>query len=99
MSLSLAELEEVLRERRREAPPGSYSATLLSDPERVSRKLLEESFELGVELMRPEVDRERVASEAADVLFHTLAGLVGAGVPLDAVLEELAERRGRPRPE
>ena len=45
--------------------------------------------------MRPAVDPDRVASEAADVVFHLLVGLVGAGVPLDAVLAELEARRRR----
>ncbi len=40
-----------------------------------------------------DVDAQRVASEAADLVFHLLAGLVGAGVELDAVLSELESRR------
>lgn len=92
--MDLSELEEVLWARRAHAPAGSYSATLLADPEKAARKLVEEAFELGLELTRPEPDHDRVASEAADVLFHTLAGLAGAGVSLDAVLDELAARRG-----
>lgn len=91
----MAELEEVLRSRKAEAPEGSYSATLLADPERATRKIVEEAYELCVELLRPVPDPERAASEAADVLFHVLAGLVGAGVGLDAVMEELDRRRGR----
>lgn len=90
----LAQLEGVLRQRRDAAPAESYSARLLADPEAVQRKIMEEAFELCLELGRgPTVDRERTASEAADVVFHVLAGLVGAGVPWEAVLEELAARR------
>jgi phosphoribosyl-ATP pyrophosphohydrolase len=90
----LAQLEEVLRERRDgPAPEGSYAVTLVRDPERAARKIMEESFELCLELGRPVVDARRAAEEAADVLFSLLAGLVGAGVELDAVLEELAKRR------
>jgi len=90
----LAELEAVLRERRDgSAPEGSYSVTLVRDPERAARKIMEEAFELCLELGRPAVDVRRVVEEAADVLFAVLAGLVGAGVELDAVLAELARRR------
>ena len=92
--MELSELEEVLRARREAAPAGSYSATLLADPEKAARQIVAEAFEFGLELTRPEPDADRVASEAADVVFHTLAGLVGAGVPLQAVLDELAGRRG-----
>lgn len=89
----LVELEGVLRDRLEDAPPGSYSATLLVDPERAARKIMEESFELCLELGRSPVDAGRVASEAADVFFHVLAGVVGAGVRLDAVIAELEARR------
>lgn len=89
----LAELEDVLCQRRDAAPSGSYSARLLADPEAAQRKIMEEAFELCLELGRDQVDRERAASEAADVVFHVLTGLVGAGVPWAAVLDELAARR------
>lgn len=92
--MELADLEAVLRDRKANPPAGSYSATLLADPERASRKIIEEAYELCLELTRPEIDADRAAAEAADVLFHVLAGLVGAGVPLAAVIDELAVRRG-----
>jgi phosphoribosyl-ATP pyrophosphohydrolase len=93
----LGELEDVLRQRRDAAPAGSYSAQLVSDPEAVQRKIMEEAFELCLELGRGEqIEPQRAASEAADVVFHVLAGLVGAGVSFEAVLAELADRRGRP---
>ncbi|MGI8574309.1 MAG: phosphoribosyl-ATP diphosphatase [Egibacteraceae bacterium] len=90
---TLGELEAVLRARAAAPPADSYSVTLLADPERAGRKIVEEAFELAVELLRQPVDRARTAEEAADLVFHTLAGLVGAGVSLDAVLNVLATRR------
>lgn len=89
----LTTLETVLRDRLVDAPDGSYSVTLLRDPERAARKITEEAFELCVELVRASVDHERVASEAADLLFHVLAGVVGAGSSLAEVLTELDARR------
>ncbi|HVX46052.1 MAG TPA: phosphoribosyl-ATP diphosphatase [Mycobacteriales bacterium] len=90
---SLHELESVLKSRQSERPEGSYSLSLLDDPERAARKIVEEAFEVSVEIMRPSVDEHRVASEAADLVFHLLAGLVGAGVTVDDVLAELERRR------
>jgi phosphoribosyl-ATP pyrophosphohydrolase len=93
----LHEIEAVLRDRLTQRPEGSYSLTLLTDAEKVQRKILEEAFELCLELGRHNrdgFDPQRVAEEAADVVFHVVAGLVGAGVALDDVLAELAERRG-----
>lgn len=90
----LEEVEAVLRERLDERPEGSYSARLLTDPDLARRKIAEEAFELTLELGRVPVDVGRTVEEAADLLFHLLAGLVGAGVPLAAVLAELRRRRG-----
>ena len=92
----LHEIEAVLAERLATRPEGSYSLTLLTDVEQVQRKIVEEAFELSLELGRsgrPEFAPERVAAEAADVVFHVLAGLVAVGVDLDAVLAELQARR------
>ena len=90
----LTELEAVLVERRDDPPAGgSYSAGLVADVELTQRKIMEESFELCLELGRPERDPDRIAEEAADLVFHVLAGLVGAGVGLDPVLVALRNRR------
>src|SRR5918998_4339662 len=91
--MRLEDLEAVLRSRLVDPPAGSYSATLLVDRERAQRKIMEEAFELCLELGRPSVDQQRAAEEAADLLFHVLAGLVGAGVGLDRVMAELESRR------
>ena len=91
--ITLEDIEAVLRDRLAEPVEGSYSLTLLTDSEQAQRKIMEEAFELCLELAREPQDRKRTASEAADLLFHTLAGLVGAGVPLSAVMSELEARR------
>lgn len=91
--MSLDELEAVLRQRRTSAPAGSYSATLVTAPDRASRKVMEEAYELCYELTRPAVDTRRVTEEAADLVFHVLAGLVAVDVPLADVLAELEARR------
>lgn len=91
---TLEALETLLRDRRVRAPEGSYSVTLVRDPERASRKIMEEAYELCHELTRPGVDHGRVTEEAADLLFHVLAGLVSVGAGLDGVLAELEARRG-----
>jgi phosphoribosyl-ATP pyrophosphohydrolase len=89
----LHDLEAVLRSRRDGAPAGSYTAELLADPERIQRKVMEEAFEVCLELGRTERSSERIAEEAADLVYHLMVGLVGADVPLDDVLSVLEERR------
>ena len=90
---ALADLERVLRSRHEERPEGSYTASLFADPERVARKVMEEAFEVCLELGRSSRDPERVAEEAADLVFHLLVGLVEAGVPWADVERVLEGRR------
>lgn len=94
----LPALEAVLRDRLVERPAGSYSVTLLTDPVAAQRKIMEEAFEVCLELQSDAVDTARAAEEAADLVFHLMCGLVGAGVgwsEVEAVLE--GRHRGTPR--
>jgi phosphoribosyl-ATP pyrophosphohydrolase len=89
----LDDLEAVLRSRRDDPPAGSYTAELLADPERIQRKIMEEAFELCLELGRVDRSAERTAEEAADLVYHLLVGLVSADVPLADVLGVLDGRQ------
>jgi phosphoribosyl-ATP pyrophosphohydrolase len=40
-------------------------------------------------------DKDALVSESADLLYHWLVVLGIAGIPLDAVLDELGRRTGR----
>jgi len=89
----LHELEQVLISRRELRPEGSYSAQLFADQERLMRKVMEEAFEVCLELGRAQVNADAVAAEAADLVYHLMAGLVSVDVGLDRVLAVLAARR------
>ena len=89
----LDELEEVLRSRRTASPEESYTARLLADPELVQRKIMEEAFEVCLELGRDPNDPTLTAQEAADLLYHLLVGLVSVDVALRDVLAVLEARR------
>ena len=73
-------LERTLRSRAAERPAGSYTVELLDDPARIGEKVAEEAEEV-VRAARSESD-ERVAEEAADLLYHLAVLLVSRGVPL-----------------
>src|SRR5918994_414071 len=88
---TLAELERTLRVRQDERPEGSYTVELLDDPELMAGKVLEEAEEV-TRAAREESD-ERVASEAADVLYHLAVLLRSRDVAVADVLEVLDERR------
>ncbi|MDW3220502.1 MAG: phosphoribosyl-ATP diphosphatase [Acidimicrobiales bacterium] len=89
----LEELEAVLRDRRTADPTESYTASLLADPELIQRKIMEEAFEVCLELGRRDLDPTLTAQEAADLVYHLLVGLVGADVALADVLAVLESRR------
>jgi len=88
---ALAELERTLRDRRSERPEGSYSVTLLDDPELLSAKVAEEAEE--VTRAGREESEERLAEEAADLLYHLSVLLVSRGVSGAEVMEVLNGRR------
>jgi len=89
----LTRLATTVAQRADERPAGSYTVRLLdAGPAKVSQKVGEEAVELVVAANAE--DDHRLASEAADLLFHLLVLLQARGVPLDAVWEEL-EGRGR----
>ena len=88
---SLAELERTLNARRDDRPEGSYTVELLDDPELIGAKIREEADEVA-RAIAGESD-ERVAEEAADVLYHLEVGLVSRELPLADALDVLNARR------
>jgi phosphoribosyl-AMP cyclohydrolase / phosphoribosyl-ATP pyrophosphohydrolase len=88
---SLSVLERTLRARQAERPEGSYTVELLSDPERLGAKVAEEAEE--VTRAAREESEQRVAEEAADLLYHLSVLLRSRGVDQAAVMEVLNGRR------
>lgn len=88
---ALAELARTIESRLAERPDRSYVVRLLDDPGFAGGKVMEEAEEVS-RAVREETD-ERVAEEAADVLFHLLALIRSRGITLDRVGEVLNDRR------
>ena len=88
---TLPALERTVESRARERPQGSYTVELLEDRARIGEKVREEAEEVA-RAAAAESD-ERVAEEAADVLYHLQVLLTSREVPLAAVLETLHARR------
>jgi phosphoribosyl-AMP cyclohydrolase / phosphoribosyl-ATP pyrophosphohydrolase len=87
----LSRLARTIAQRDSERPKGSYTAELLAaGVGKVSQKVGEEAVEVVVAANSE--DDVRLASEAADLLYHLLVLLQARGVPLDAVLRELESR-------
>jgi phosphoribosyl-AMP cyclohydrolase / phosphoribosyl-ATP pyrophosphohydrolase len=77
---SLPALDRTLAERARTRPEGSYTARLLADPELARAKVEEEAEEVA-RASRDEGD-ERLAEEAADVIYHLAVLLRERGLSL-----------------
>ena len=91
---TLLRLERTLQERKASDGGKSYTKSLLdAGPSKIDAKLREEATELGQALIGESDDR--VASEAGDVLYHLLVGLVLREVSLRDLFTELSKRFGQ----
>jgi phosphoribosyl-ATP pyrophosphohydrolase/phosphoribosyl-AMP cyclohydrolase len=87
----LTRLARTIASRADQRPQGSYTAELLAGGVgKASQKVGEEAVEVVVAANSE--DDNRLASEAADLLYHLLVLLQARGIPLDAVLRELEKR-------
>lgn len=89
----LGRLEEVLEARKASHGKASYTKSLYDGgASKIGEKLLEEAGELARAVAGE--DDARVASEAADVLFHVMVALRSRGMAFESVLRELDRRAG-----
>lgn len=90
----LVYLEEELRKRASSTAERSYTRSLLDGGiPKISAKITEEAAEVNAALA--EESDARVASEAADLLYHLMVGLRARGVEWRQVIEVLAARAGQ----
>jgi phosphoribosyl-ATP pyrophosphohydrolase/phosphoribosyl-AMP cyclohydrolase len=87
----LPALERTIAARVDASPETSYTAQLLADPALAGAKVEEEAEEV-VRAVREETD-ERVANEAADVLYHLAVLLRSRGLGLADAQQVLDDRR------
>jgi phosphoribosyl-ATP pyrophosphohydrolase len=85
-------LVAVIEERRHADPSVSWSARLLADPSLAAKKLGEEAIETMLAAVIGEKDG--LAAESADLVYHWLVVLAAAGVSLDDVAAKLEAREG-----
>ena len=88
---ALPALERTVAARAADPPAGSYTAELLADPALIGAKVQEEAEEVA-RAAREESD-ERVAEEAADVLYHLTVLLHSRGLSLADAERVLDGRR------
>ncbi len=86
-------LAAVIESRRGGNPKRSWSARLIADRTLAAKKLGEEALETALAGLAG--DKAALAAESADLIYHWLALLAGAGVSLDDVAAVLEAREGR----
>ena len=89
----ISHLEGVIRDRQAHPRPGSYTNRLLdAGLPLIAKKVGEEAVEVVVASQSE--DDERLASEAADLVYHTLVLLAARGLSWADIEAELAHRFG-----
>lgn len=90
----LADLLRTIEERRANPNPVSHTAKLFASENLRLKKVVEEAGE--VLMAAKDHDKERLAEELADLLFHALVVMRAEGVEARDVVEVLARRRMPP---
>ena len=89
----LATLATEIASRKSASPDQSYTAKLLSQGVvKCAKKLGEEAVETALAAVTG--DKQHIASESADLLYHLLVVLEATGVSLSDVMAELERRQG-----
>ena len=89
----LAQLTDILEQRKGAAPESSYVASLYDKGlDAILKKVGEEATETV--MAAKDADEEKLVYEVADLWFHTMVLLADQGLSADDVLQELARRFG-----
>ena len=87
----LSELQDVVEQRKRDMPEGSYTTSLFNDGlNRIAQKVGEEALEAVIEATNG--TNERLVYEASDMFYHLLVLLTEKGLRIEDVTDELASR-------
>jgi phosphoribosyl-ATP pyrophosphohydrolase len=90
---NLGRLYQAIMERRGADPETSYTARLFQRGRaKIAQKLGEEATETVIEAIRG--DRDKLAEESADLLYHLLVLWADAGLTPDDVYAVLTAREG-----
>ena len=92
--MTLEDLEAIVASRAKASPDESWTAKLLAKgPEKCAEKFGEEAVEAIIEAVKG--DSDKLATEAADVLFHLLVMLHARDVSVTQVMAVLAARQSQ----
>ncbi|WP_292459807.1 phosphoribosyl-ATP diphosphatase [Methanothermococcus sp.] len=92
----LREEFDIIKQRIRNRPKGSYVAYLTADDEKTAlNKICEKIGEEAAETIIAAKDgvKDEVIFESADLIFHTLVLLAYSGIDYDDIMNEFERRR------
>ena len=90
---ALERLSATIEARKGADPKSSYTALLLSQGgERTAKKFGEEAVEVVISAVQG--DKDGLAGESADLIYHFLVLLAGSGVSLEDIAAQLERREG-----
>ena len=88
----LLELMDVIRQRQKDRPKGSYTTYLFDKGlDKILKKVGEETAEVIIAAKNP--DNSELIYEASDLIYHLLVLLVEKGVDITDIFGELRSRR------
>lgn len=91
VDFSLAELAQLIEERKLTPKEGSYTSYLFEKGlEKILKKVGEESTEVIIGAMKQ--DKQETIFELADLAYHLLVLMIDQGISLTEVSQELAKR-------
>lgn len=89
--MTLEELYNIIEDRKKNMPEGSYVASLFKDgSDRIIQKVGEEATEVVIAAKNG--GKQRIIAEVADLVFHTLILLANYDIKPEEVFEELDNR-------
>ena len=93
MSDTINELFETIRSRKGADPESSYTASLFAKgTAKIAQKVGEEAVETAIEAIQG--NKEKLASESADLLYHLMVLWADQGLTPDDVVGILKKRQG-----
>jgi len=90
-SAILPDLIRVIRSRKEDPSPDSYTCKLFNDENKMCKKIVEEAGEFTLSIK--DRDKKEMAWELADLIYHTLVAIEKTELPMNKVFEKLSERR------
>jgi phosphoribosyl-ATP pyrophosphohydrolase/phosphoribosyl-AMP cyclohydrolase len=86
----IPELRRIIRDRKEHPKEGSYTNQLLSNGDKVLKKVVEEAGELAIAGKGKDHDGE--VWEAADLIYHQMVLYEYLGLPMSEVYRKLSDR-------